>query len=101
MPVWHRIAELRELIRVFAELRSFCSSNSFSARPPNKVIGGVWDSNPADGCVMHVWWLIMQSTAATVVEYLSELPPHRAAAIIRSNVQLGFEKGMHYGMIAW
>ena len=65
------------------------------------MIGGVWDSNPADGCVMHVWWLIMQSTAATVVEYLSELPPHRAAAIIRSNVQLGFEKGMHYGMIAW
>ena len=49
----------------------------------------------------------MQSTAATVVKYLSELPPHRAAAMqkvpamFRRNVQQGFEEGMHYGMIAW
>ncbi len=49
----------------------------------------------------------MQSKAATVSQYLSELPPERRAAIeavrkvIRANVDKDIEEGMQYGMIGY
>lgn len=49
----------------------------------------------------------MQSNANTVEEYLADLLPARAAAlrgvlaVIRQNLQPGFEEGMQYGMIGW
>lgn len=49
----------------------------------------------------------MQSSAATVAEYLKELPPDRRAAInavravIRENLSEGYEEGMQYGMIGY
>lgn len=50
---------------------------------------------------------IMQSKAATVAEYLAELPPDRRAAIsavrkvILKNLDAGYEEGMMYGMICY
>lgn len=49
----------------------------------------------------------MQSSAKTVNEYLRELPEDRRKAIsavravIRENLQPGFEEGMQYGMIGY
>ena len=49
----------------------------------------------------------MQSKAATVAQYLAELPPDRRSAIqavlkvIRANIDPGFAEGMQYGMIGW
>jgi hypothetical protein len=49
----------------------------------------------------------MQSKAATVEEYLAELPAERRAAIaavravIRKNLPRGYEEGMQYGMIGY
>lgn len=49
----------------------------------------------------------MQSKAATVTEYLAELPPDRRAAIeavrrvILDNVDQDIEEGMYYGMITY
>lgn len=49
----------------------------------------------------------MQSKAATVAEYLKELPPERRAAIeevrkvVLRNLDRGFAEGMQYGMIGW
>ncbi len=49
----------------------------------------------------------MQSKAATVTEYLGELPADRRAAIqavrqvIRKNLGAGFKEGMQYGMIGY
>lgn len=49
----------------------------------------------------------MQSSAKTVNEYLRELPDDRRKAIsavravIRENLQPGFEEGMQYGMIGY
>jgi hypothetical protein len=49
----------------------------------------------------------MQSQAATVDQYLAELPPDRRAIIaqvrdvIRKNIDPGFEEGMQYGMIGY
>ncbi len=49
----------------------------------------------------------MQSAATTVGDYLTSLPPERAAVlravleVIRANLQPGFEEGMQYGMIGW
>jgi hypothetical protein len=49
----------------------------------------------------------MQSKAATVKQYLSELPKDRRAAIetvrkaIVANLDKGYEEGMQYGMIGW
>lgn len=49
----------------------------------------------------------MQSRAATVEQYLAELPPDRREIIstvrevIRKNIAPGFEEGMQYGMIGW
>lgn len=49
----------------------------------------------------------MQSTAATVAEYLAELPADRRAAleavrqVIRANLHDGYEEGMQYGMIGY
>jgi hypothetical protein len=49
----------------------------------------------------------MQSKAATVEEYLAELPEDRRAAVeqvralIRANLDGGFEEGMQYGMIGY
>ena len=49
----------------------------------------------------------MQSRAATVDQYLAELPPDRREAIsairdvIRKNLPKGYEEGMGYGMIGY
>src|SRR5687768_18436623 len=49
----------------------------------------------------------MQSKAATVKEYLAELPPERREAIaavrkvVSENVDEDIEEGMHWGMICW
>lgn len=49
----------------------------------------------------------MQSKAATVEEYLGELPPERRVAIatlravIRKHLPRGYEEGMQYGMIGY
>jgi hypothetical protein len=49
----------------------------------------------------------MQSKAATVAEYLGELPEDRRAAIMQvremilANLNEGFEEGMQYGMIGY
>lgn len=49
----------------------------------------------------------MQSKAATVAEYLAELPPDRRAAVeavravVRGNMDPVLEEGMLYGMICW
>src|SRR5687767_8101656 len=49
----------------------------------------------------------MQSKAATVEEYLTELPPDRRAAlaivrdVIKRNLDKDFEEGMQYGMIGY
>ena len=49
----------------------------------------------------------MQSAAATVDEYLAELPEERRAAIeavrdaVRDNLPDGYEEQMQYGMISW
>lgn len=49
----------------------------------------------------------MQSRAATVEQYLAELPPDRREIIstvrevVRKNIAPGFEEGMQYGMIGW
>jgi len=49
----------------------------------------------------------MQSKAATVQQYLAELPTDRRAAIsairdvIRRNIDKTYEEGMQYGMIGW
>ena len=49
----------------------------------------------------------MQSKAATVKDYLAELPPDRRAAIqavrevILKNLDKGFEEGMQYGAISY
>lgn len=49
----------------------------------------------------------MQSKARTVRDYLAELPPDRRRAIeavravIRKNLDKGFEEGMSYGMIGY
>src|SRR6188508_412382 len=49
----------------------------------------------------------MQSKAATVAEYLAELPPERRQAIeavrkvIRQNLDPVYEEGMQYGMIGY
>jgi uncharacterized protein YdhG (YjbR/CyaY superfamily) len=49
----------------------------------------------------------MQSKAATVEEYLKELPEDRRAAlskvrqVIRKNLPKGITEGMHYGMIGY
>src|SRR5688572_28205785 len=50
---------------------------------------------------------LMQSKAATVQQYLAELPADRRAAIetvravIRKNLDPLYEEGMHYGMIGY
>jgi len=47
------------------------------------------------------------STAATVQDYLDELPPDRAAVVSRvrdlvnASLPSGYEEGMLYGMITW
>lgn len=49
----------------------------------------------------------MTSKAATVDEYLAELPEDRREAlqairrVVNSNLGSGFEEGMQYGMIGW
>ncbi len=49
----------------------------------------------------------MKSDAATVAEYLAELPEDRLKAIramrrvIRANLPAGFAEGMQFGMIGW
>jgi hypothetical protein len=49
----------------------------------------------------------MQSKAETVEDYLAGIPPDRGTAlrevlaVIRRNLQAGFEEGMQYGMIGW
>ncbi|MBS1711828.1 MAG: DUF1801 domain-containing protein [Armatimonadetes bacterium] len=49
----------------------------------------------------------MTSAAATVDDYLAEIPPDRRAAVqrlreaINSNLPAGFEEGMLYGMPSW
>lgn len=49
----------------------------------------------------------MQSKAATVEQYLAELPPDRQPAmeklrkIIKKNLPKGFKEGMGYGMMGW
>jgi hypothetical protein len=49
----------------------------------------------------------MQSKATTVAEYLAELPDDRRAAlemlraVIRGNLDAGYEEGMQYGMIGY
>lgn len=49
----------------------------------------------------------MQSSAATVAEYLAELPADRRAAldtvrkVILTNLDSGYEEGMQYGMIGY
>ena len=49
----------------------------------------------------------MQSKAATVEQYLAELPADRRHAIsavrelIRKNIDKGFQEGMQYGMIGY
>ena len=49
----------------------------------------------------------MQSAAATVEDYLAELPEDRRAAIeavrlaVLDNLPAGFEEQMQYGMISW
>ena len=49
----------------------------------------------------------MQSQAASVEEYIAELPDDRREAVralrdlINANLQPGFEEGMQYGMIGW
>jgi hypothetical protein len=49
----------------------------------------------------------MQSKAATVEQYLAELPADRRQAIaavrelIRKNIEKGFQEGMQYGMIGY
>jgi hypothetical protein len=48
-----------------------------------------------------------QSAAATVEQYLGELPPDRAAVVahvrdlVNANLPEGYEEGMAYGMITW
>lgn len=48
-----------------------------------------------------------QSDAATVADYLAELPPHRAAIVahvrdlVNRSLPRGYEEGMGYGMITW
>jgi hypothetical protein len=49
----------------------------------------------------------MQSKAATVAQYLAELPPdrrqevERVRQVIRQNLGAGYEEGMQYGMIGF
>jgi hypothetical protein len=49
----------------------------------------------------------MQSKAATVAQYLKELPPDRRATVeavrkvVLANLDDDFEEGMGYGMISW
>lgn len=49
----------------------------------------------------------MQSKAATVAQYLKELPADRRAAmeavrkVVNANLDKDFEEGMQYGMIGW
>jgi hypothetical protein len=49
----------------------------------------------------------MQSKAATVAQYLKELPADRRAAleavrkVVNANLDKSFEEGMQYGMIGW
>lgn len=49
----------------------------------------------------------MQSKAATVAQYLQELPADRRAAmeavrkVVNANLDKDFEEGMQYGMIGW
>jgi uncharacterized protein YdhG (YjbR/CyaY superfamily) len=49
----------------------------------------------------------MQSKAATVEDYLEELPEDRKKAmtqlrkVIKKNIPKGFEEGMGYGMMGW
>lgn len=49
----------------------------------------------------------MQSKAATVAQYLKELPPERRAIVaavrevVLANLDPDFEEGMGYGMISW
>jgi Domain of unknown function (DU1801) len=50
---------------------------------------------------------LMRSDAATVEEYLEELPPDRREAIVavrdivNAHLPDGFEEGMQFGMISW
>lgn len=50
---------------------------------------------------------LMQSKATTVQQYLAELPADRRSvlegvrAVIRENLDPGFEEGMQYGMIGY
>ncbi len=58
--------------------------------------------------IFHIsYFLIMQSKATTVEQYLAELPEDRKEAmtklrlLINENIPDGFEERMSYGMIGW